>query len=70
MISALPITKFLDVRHQSAEHIPNVLNQLQTRIGEFISMWPRDAQVKNYRLIRRLVKLYLRSGIRFNKKIA
>jgi hypothetical protein len=41
----------LDVRHQSAEHIPNVLNQLQTRIGEFISMWPRDAQVKNYRLI-------------------
>jgi enhancer of mRNA-decapping protein 4 len=41
----------LDLRRPSAEHIPNVLSQLQGKIAQFIETWPRDPMAKNYRMI-------------------
>ena len=43
--------RFLDIHRPSAEHIPNVLKQLQDKIVQFLDSWPRDPMAKNYRML-------------------
>ena len=40
-----------DIHRPSAEHIPNVLKQLQDKIVQFMETWPRDPMAKNYRML-------------------
>ena len=43
--------KTSDIHRPSAEHIPNVLKQLQDKIVQFMETWPRDPMAKNYRML-------------------